>query len=241
MQTPDPLTKSITVQQLVLRRSGLQQAWDGGNDLRSIASKLGIVTTPTRDQLVRYMYGEPLAFPPGTAEHYSNIAFTVLTSVVEKASGRSYLDYLRREILQPMGIADVHVAATAHAGIASEVPGYDHPGIGLSVLQPTTQVWEPVSYGGDFTLENGEGSGGLISSAPTIARFIATHPVWNEDAAHLTDRELATRYGKLDGTTSGAMARPDGLDIGYVFNRRVTDAEHDQITADIDTHGGALR
>ena len=113
------------------------------------------------------------------------------------------------------------------------------------MLQPTTQVWEPVAYGGDFTLENGEGSGGLLTSAPTIARFIATHPVWNEDAAHLTGRELATRYGTLDGTTSGAVSRPDGLDVGYAFNRRVTDAEHDQITAGIngylDVHGGALR
>jgi CubicO group peptidase (beta-lactamase class C family) len=244
-QMPDPLIKTITVQQLVLRRSGLRRDWDGGNDLRRIASKLGIATTPTRDQLVRYMYGEPLVFPPGTADQYSNIAFTVLTSVVEKASDRSYLDYLRQQILQPMGIHDVHVAATVHASIAGEVPGYDHPGIGLSVLQPAAQVWEPVAYGGGFKLENGEGSGGLLASAPTIARFIATHPVWNEDAAHLTGRELATRYGTLDGTTSGAVSRPDGLDVGYAFNRRLTDAEHDQITAGIngylDVHGDDLR
>jgi CubicO group peptidase (beta-lactamase class C family) len=244
-QTPDPLIKIITVQQLVLRRSGLRRNWDGGNDLRSIASKLGITTTPTRDQLVRYMYGEPLMFPPGTADQYSNIAFTVLTSVIERASGRSYLDFLRQDILQPMGIDDVHVAATVHTSIAGEVSGYDHPGIGLSVLQPTAQVWEPIAYGGDFTLENGEGSGGLLTSAPTIARFIATHPVWNEAAAHLTGRELATRYGTLDGTVSGAISRPDGLDIGYIFNRRVTDAEHDQITAEIngylDVHSGWLR
>jgi hypothetical protein len=124
------------------------------------------------------------------------------------------------------------------------VPSYDHPGIGLSLLQPTAPVWEPVAYGGAFTLENGEGSGGLLTSAPTIACFIATHPVWNGDAAHLRGRELATRYGTLDGTVSAAVSRPDGLDVGFVFNRRVTDTEHDQITAIVnrylDAHGGAL-
>ena len=62
-------TRTITVQQLVLRRSGLRRDWDGGNDMRSIAVKLGITTTPTRDQLVRYMFGEPLVFSPGTKDH----------------------------------------------------------------------------------------------------------------------------------------------------------------------------
>jgi len=49
----------------------------------------------------------------------------------------------------------------------------------------------------------------------------------------------------VDGAVSGAVSRPDGLDVGYAFNRRVTDAEHDRITAGIngylDVHGGALR
>lgn len=243
-QSPDPLTKTITVQQLVLRKSGLRRNWDDGSDPRSIALKLGIATTPTRDQLVRYMYGEPLVFPPGTAEEYSNIAFTVLTSVIEKASNRSYLDFLHHEILQSMEITDVHIATTIHASIPYEVPSYDDPGIGLSMLQPKEKIWEPIAYGGGFTLENGEGSGGLITSTSTIARFIATHPVWNQSAMQLAGRELSTRYGKLEGTTSGAVSRPDGLDFSYAFNRQVTDAEHDQITADInrylDIFGGGL-
>jgi CubicO group peptidase (beta-lactamase class C family) len=179
-------------------------------------------------------------FAPGTADQYSNIAFTVLTSVIEVASGRPYLDYLRSDVLQPMGIADVHVAATVHASGSGEVPGYDDPGIGLSWLQPRARVWEPNAYGGSFTLENGEGSGGLVTSASTIARVIATHAVWDVGV-----RQVAARYGVLDGTTSGAVSRGDGLDVGFVFNRRVSPSRHDGIRNAIDrflnVHGDALR
>ena len=239
-QTPDPSIGAITVQELALRRSGLRRDWDGGNDLRSIASKLSITTMPTRDQLVRYIYGEPLMFAPGTQELYSNVAFTVLTSVIEAASGRPFLDYLQSEILSPLGIHDVHVAATPHNGRrADEIASYDDPGIGDSLLQPTLDVREPKAYGGSFVLENGEGAGGLVTSARSIARFIATHAVWDSGG-----RQLATRYGTLDGAISGAVSRPDGLDFGYTFNRRVTDAEHDQITNGIHTylnaHGASL-
>ena len=238
-QTPDPLTARITVEQLVRRTSGLREHWDGGNDLRSIAVRLGISTTPSRDQLVRYMYGEPLAFAPGTSEHYSNIAFTVLTSVIEAASGRSYRDYLQSDVLGSMGIADIHVATTVHASRPGEVAGYDDPGIGLSWLQPRARVWEPNAYGGSFTLENGEGSGGLVTSAITIARVIARHAVWD-----VGPRQVAARYGILDGTTAGAVSRGDGLDFGFVFNRRVSSTEHDRIRTAIDryldVHGGAL-
>ena len=68
---------------------------------------------PTRAQLVSYIYGEPLAARPGAVDSYSNSAFTVLTSIVEKASGRRFIDYLRNDVLAPLGIDDVHVGATA--------------------------------------------------------------------------------------------------------------------------------
>ena len=60
----------------------------------------------------------------------------------------------------------------------------------------------------------------------------------------MTGRALATRYGTLDGTISGAVSRGDGLDMAFVFNRRTSDAEHDQITALINNvlnvHGAVL-
>jgi CubicO group peptidase (beta-lactamase class C family) len=241
----NPAIDDITLEQLVLRISGLARDFD--QDLR-IAASIGRSTTPTLDDLIRYLYRQPLASTPGTAELYSNTAFFLLTAVVVRASGRPFIDEVRDGLLKPLGIDDVFLAATAAgARRAGEVAGYDHPGVKASQVDLRADLLTPNAYGGDFVLETGPGAGGLLASAPSLARFIADHPVWNGwngSSPHLTGRELATRYGTLDGTISGAVSRGDGLDMAFVFNRRTSDAEHDQITALInnvlDVYGAVL-
>jgi CubicO group peptidase (beta-lactamase class C family) len=234
----------ITVEQLVLRSSHLPRDFD--REQREIAGRLGIDPAPIpRRLLLRYLYGLPLvgAIPPGGL--YSNSAFFVLTSVVERASGLPFVAALGRHLLHELDIHDVEVAATAlDARQPDEVATYDDAVLHDSQLDLAPNVLAPGAYGGDFVLENGEGAGGLMTSAPSIVRLIARYPVWNADKLHLTGRELATRYGILSGTSSGATSRPDGLDFAFLFNRRVTDAELDEILLAIHTvlnvHGRAL-
>jgi CubicO group peptidase (beta-lactamase class C family) len=163
----------------------------------------------------------------------------MLTSIVEAASGRSFLDYLRSGILHPAGLTDVYIGATAASGRRPGEVSHDHPGVSWSMLQPAANVMVPNTYGGTFPLENGERSGGLVTSAPTVARFISRHAVWE-----FGGRKGGTRYGTLDGTTSGAVSRGGRIDFAYVFNRRVTDPEHGSITNAInqylDSHPGIL-
>lgn len=241
-QTLDPAVDRITIDQLVHHTSGLNharitqnsvtRAFEPADELRTIAARLGRTATPSRDDIVRYMHGESPDFPPGTQERYSNFGYVLLTSIIEAVSGRAYLPFLRDEILTPLGLADVWIAATARGGaIAGEVE-YDHPGAGLSVLQPAANVWAPNAYGGVFALENGEGSGGLISTTETIARLISHHAVWGVGGR----RPGARRYGILDGTMAGAESRHDRVDFAYLFNRRVTLDEQDAFTDSINRH-----
>jgi CubicO group peptidase (beta-lactamase class C family) len=239
-----PGMSAITVEQCVLRTSHLPRDFD--REQRAIAALLGIGTVPIpRALLLRYLFGLPLidAIPAGGL--YSNTAFYLLTSVVEQASGLPFIAALGRDVLGDLDIHDVTVAATAAgARQPDEVPTYDHADVHASQLDYAPDALVPSAYGGDVVLENSAGAGGLLTSAPSIARLIARYPVWNTDNAHLTGREVATRYGTLDGTSSGASSRDDGLDFAFLFNRRVTDAEHDEIRDAIhsvlNTHGGAL-
>lgn len=237
-QVPDPDIGKITVDELARRTSGLQR--DFGADFRAIAGLLGQSVMPTRTQLVSYVYGEPLVARPGTGDNYSNSAFTVLTSIVEKASGRSFIDYLRHEVVTPFHINDVQVGATAANGrVPHEVSSYDDPGFSASQIDMAPNALAPNAYGGQFALENVEGAGGLIMSTGTVARFLATHAVWNIGPRE-SGAPWAARYGGLPGTGAAAVSRPDGIDFAYAFNRLVDNHDHDalvgQINAVLDRH-----
>ena len=245
-QTHDPIVDTITIEQLVHHTSGLKHAritqsgttreFEPADELRTIAGRLGLTTAPSRNDVVRYMHGERPDFPPGTVahcipEHYSNFGYVLLTSIVEAVSGRGYLPFILDEILAPLGLTDVWLAATARSGaIAGEV-AYDHPGAGMSVLQPAANLWAPSAYGGVFVLENGEGSGGLISTAETMARLITHHAVWCVGGR----LPGSARYGILDGTMAGAASR-DLIDFAYLFNRRVTLDEQNAFTDSLGAH-----
>ncbi len=46
----------------------------------------------------------PLEFPPGERCNYSNAGYRLLGRIIEKVSGLSYEEYLRRHIFQPLGM-----------------------------------------------------------------------------------------------------------------------------------------
>jgi len=55
-------------------------------------------------KLVAEWAGKPLDFEPGTLWQYSNTNFVLAALIVEKASGMAYFDFLKRRVLQPLGI-----------------------------------------------------------------------------------------------------------------------------------------
>ncbi|MBW3559881.1 MAG: beta-lactamase family protein, partial [Proteobacteria bacterium] len=47
---------------------------------------------------------QPLDFPPGTDVRYSNAAYNLLGSVVERASGRPFAQQVRADLIDPLGL-----------------------------------------------------------------------------------------------------------------------------------------
>jgi D-alanyl-D-alanine carboxypeptidase len=62
------------------------------------------------DLLQRTLDTYPLEYAPSTHYAYSNFGYFVLGRVIEQVSGMAYGDYVRRQVLTPLGITDMQLA-----------------------------------------------------------------------------------------------------------------------------------
>ena len=86
----------ITLRHLMSHRSGLIREPpagnyfdDGGTDLATTVASLD---------------GTPLVYEPGTRVKYSNAGIAVVGHALETVTGEPFADYLRREVLEPLGM-----------------------------------------------------------------------------------------------------------------------------------------
>ena len=93
-----PFTK-IRIKHLVSHTAGLP-FWYSPNS--PAASSRNAPGAP--DEMLKAASEEHLIFEPGTRYAYSNLGFHLLGSVIEKASGTSYADYVRENIYRPAGM-----------------------------------------------------------------------------------------------------------------------------------------
>ena len=128
--------------------------------------------------IIRHMLGKPLDFNPGERYAYSNFGYCLLGRVIEKVTGRTYEDYVRREILLPVGALDTHLGKTLRE---ERLPGevfYDVEGRkGNAVLGPDLGKPVLLPYG-TWCLEAMDSHGGWVASAPDLVRFASAfdHP-----------------------------------------------------------------
>lgn len=132
----DAQGKTITVENLLSHTSGIP----------SYTSDPGYMAGMERDmtprEIVAVVEGKPLEFDPGERFKYSNTNYVLLGMLIEKASGKSYADYLQEHIAKPLGLADTRYggsdsASDRHAR-GYEPAGSDgyRPARPLSMTQP---------------------------------------------------------------------------------------------------------
>lgn len=67
-----------------------------------------------------------LVFPPGSAFDYSNLGYGVLDHVIRDVSGKTFTEYMRTELFQPLGLKNTFVAGNPlPAGRAMRYTGSD--------------------------------------------------------------------------------------------------------------------
>jgi CubicO group peptidase (beta-lactamase class C family) len=140
----------IKIKHLLTHTSGL-------GDYSVRASREGARTV---DEFLKLAKDDKLAFGPGTDQAYSNTAFIVLGKVIEKVTGQSYYDYVRRNVYQRAGMinTDAYDLDLVNKNLAvGYEKGYSDAGV---VFRNNTCE---VGYGGP--------AGGGFSTAEDLLRF----------------------------------------------------------------------
>jgi CubicO group peptidase (beta-lactamase class C family) len=194
----------VTIKHLLDGRSGLGDFDD--DNYRTYRASL--MKLRTLDDYLALFAGDSLRSTPGSTYAYSNAGYVVLGKIIERVSGQSYYDYVRRRIFEPAGMTNTGSFAVDDATPNKAVPYTTSPAaIGnfaadakpLPGRQPATPL---LAY-------RGSSAGGGYSTADDLlrlARAITSHRLL--DAAH-TDSLLGFRnrgpeYFDWDGWAGGA-------------------------------------
>lgn len=152
----DPRAAAITVRHLLNQSSGMSDT--------TFRSFSGPRVTTLREAVAQ-MRTARLAAAPGERFEYHNPNFQVAARVVEVVSGESFHDYMRRHVFEPFGMTDSLSASTP-----DDLPASARGHIlvaGFPVALP-----EPYAFGA--------GSGGVVSTAHDMARWLMAQDVSSE-------------------------------------------------------------
>jgi len=170
--------------------------WNPITDTRNIAAALGITTTPTCKQTMKWMMTQPIPPPdntqprggtnvppaPGTVFSYFNTGPCAVAAALEVMTGKTFEDFVRDEVMTPYGLQNDIVPSSDwflarkpresrhHASLSDYLDGSDM--VVPAVLEMGTSPLVPFAYGG-IPLVNGNMTGGFAASPVGFARFIA--------------------------------------------------------------------
>jgi len=105
---PELPYKGITIYHMLTHTSGLpdyEEAMNKKWDKNKIAFNSDLIAFLAKEKI-------PLLFAPGTKWEYSNTAYAILASVVEKVSGQPFRDFMKQHIFQPLQMTHTQVYNT---------------------------------------------------------------------------------------------------------------------------------
>jgi CubicO group peptidase (beta-lactamase class C family) len=153
--------------------------------------------------------GIPFSTPPGTAYEYSNYGFAILGQIVARVSGQSYADYLKANILRPLGMTSTYLDV-------SEVPN-DRIAKGYRWIEGRWEDETPLAHGSFGAM------GGLWTSTPDLGKWVAF---------------MLDGFPARDDAESGAIRRASVREMQQVWRTTRATATRATIDGDLALTGG---
>ena len=142
---PDyPRGNEITIRHLLTHTSGIHDTLGSPGSLATARYPV------SRDYVMALFKYAPLDFDPGAQYAYSNSAYYLLGYIIEKASGQTYLEYLKHEFFEPLGMSHTGIYQPGNAGKAQPYQYVDNRLDGAM----RAKVIDPSRIGGNGALDS---------------------------------------------------------------------------------------
>jgi CubicO group peptidase (beta-lactamase class C family) len=206
----DPRFKQVTIQHLLDHKGGWDR--DKSGDLTTRATKIADMFRVKLNEMepmhiVRYGLTLPMDFDPGERYVYCNYGYIMLVRVIEKASGKKFMDYLHDTVCRESGAESFSRSATdARDRQPGEIWYCYHP------EHPQKEV--PLT----FRTEARDGAGVLATTAADYCRFLEAY--WISGKPRTSGRASYAFSGSHPGVTAICSQRTDGINYAAIANRR---------------------
>ena len=128
--------RSITIEHLLRHQAGFGR--DPLFSSRDVKHQLRLDRTPVAEDFYSVVLNRRLNFKPGTWQKYSNLGYLLLSEIIEKVSGMPYEEFIRKNVLEPAGCFDMHIAGNYYKDKRpNEVRYYTHEGDGKYIEEYT--------------------------------------------------------------------------------------------------------
>jgi D-alanyl-D-alanine carboxypeptidase len=180
-------TSAVTVRQLLTRSGGLGNFFSPEN--LPLLSK-----ARTLSEFWPLVAKEKPSFEPGFRFEYSNSGFLLLGLMIERVSGMTYGNYLKRHIFDPAGMTNSSVVPGARArralGLTAMPQRPAGPPTGMPILPTEGSPGAPLRLAVEAALV-GNSAGGSYSNAADMQRFFAALPAGKLTTTAMRDAMLS--------------------------------------------------
>ena len=170
---------------------------------------------------------------PGTVYDYSNVNFVIAGRIIEKVSGKSYINYIKEDVMAPIGGTQTEMSGKTEADRKTNEVKYYGQGNDANFVY-------------NIAFPRRDADGGLMTTAGDLLRFVnafdgfATRPdILNAGSiTSLTTPSTAFsgyacgigiwsaenlwyNYGSLPGTRTGFMRHNNGMCVALLLNSRM--------------------
>ncbi|MEZ5897004.1 MAG: serine hydrolase domain-containing protein [Parvularculaceae bacterium] len=181
---PDKGAK-ITLRQLLGHIAGIRHYTAKDFDFAQAGGIIDTRLYPDAASILAIFANDPLVSPPGAEYHYSTFGYSLVSLVLEAASGKSFTELLDEKLLRPAGLADI-VVDDSFALIKDRAEFYDPASRYEQILNPAN--YGPVVNAPPLNSAYKIAGGGLAGDAEAVAAFGELHrapgflaaPLWQE-------------------------------------------------------------